>query len=34
MEKGVDVREYYLWTFLDNWEWTGGKPNALRHSAL
>lgn len=24
MDEGVDVRGYYLWTFLDNWEWTGG----------
>lgn len=24
MQDGADVRGYFLWTLLDNWEWSGG----------
>ena len=24
MEEGFDVRGYYVWSLLDNWEWNSG----------
>ncbi len=24
IEEGADIRGYYVWSFLDNWEWTAG----------
>ena len=28
MHEGADVRGYYIWTLLDNFEWTAG--NSMR----
>lgn len=24
MQEGIDIRGYYVWSLLDNWEWSGG----------
>lgn len=24
MEEGADIRGYYVWSLLDNWEWSAG----------
>lgn len=24
MEEGADIRGYYAWSLLDNWEWSAG----------
>ena len=24
IDEGADIRGYYLWSFLDNWEWSAG----------
>ena len=33
MDEGIDVRGYYVWTLMDNWEWTAGSstPFGLIH---